>query len=262
MNLHALQSAFQDYVIALNGGIAMQIRSLPGATASQRLEIYAEAYRLRLAEVLAYHFPALAKYLGESEFDELAVKFIDGNPSRRFSVRWFGDRLEDFLRTTPPYRDRPELAELAAFEWALEGAFDAADTVPVRREDLTALPATCWPALHFTFQPALQTLNLSRNAVEIWQTTGSGRTPPPVALAGPAQHWLIWRQGFNCKFRPLSETEANTLNAARSARPFAELCELIDREAGDAGAAAEAASLLQRWVADELITGIETGTTQ
>ena len=257
MNLQALQSAFQDYVIALNGGIAMQIRSHPGATAAQRLEIYAEAYRLRLAEVLANHFPALAKYLGETGFDELAVKFIDANPSRRFSVRWYGDRLDNFLRTTPPYRDRPELAELAAFEWALECAFDAADTVPVRREDLAAVPPSGWPALRFKFQPALQTLKLNRNVIDIWQAAGSGRTPP-AAVPGPTQPWLIWRRDFNSKFRPLFEREAKALDAARASRSFAELCELLDRAAGDAGAAAEAASLLQRWVADELIVGFET----
>ena len=54
--------------------------------------------------------------------------------------------------------------------------------------------------------------------------------------------------------------EARVLDAARSGKSFAGLCELIDRETADNSAAAQAASLLQRWIADERIAGIETRT--
>ncbi|MBI2994518.1 MAG: putative DNA-binding domain-containing protein [Gammaproteobacteria bacterium] len=252
MNLQALQNAFQDYVIALKPGIGMRIRSLPGATASQRLEIYAEAYRLRLAEVLRNHFPVLAAYLGEHAFDELAVRYIDANPSSQYSVRWFGGGLEQFLRAAPLGQDRPLLAELAGFEWRLNRAFDAADSAPIVRAALAALPASSWPALRFVFQPGLQRFKLNWNVVEIWKAIDAGQ-PAPAPETGPAKPWLVWRQDLNCRFRPLPELEASVLDAARSGMPFAYLCELVDRGAEQDDSAAQATAFLQRWIADKLV---------
>lgn len=252
MNLRLLQNAFQDYVLALKPAIEDEIVDRPGAPAEQRLEIYAQAYRLRLVEVLQDNFPGISRWLDEEEFDRLAITYIDGNPSRRFSVRWFGDGLAAFLRTAAPWRTRPALSEMAEFEWALADAFDAPDEAPLTRERFTSLPATEWPGLRFNFQVGLRRLDFHWNVVEVWEALQAKReAPEPRAVE--VQPWLIWRADLKSRFRRLSGPEARALDAARRGACFAELCELLGREEGDYDVAAEAAGMLQRWVGDGLL---------
>ena len=158
MKLDQLQNGFQKYVLHLDGGIEPFIRDGATETAAVRLEIYAEAYRLRLVEVLTDQYPALSGWLGPEDFDRLAIGYIDACPSRNFSVREFGAVLGDFLSHMSPYQERPALAEMARFEWALAGAFDAADIPSLQHEDLASIPAPEWPFLELLFHPGVRRL--------------------------------------------------------------------------------------------------------
>ena len=48
-----------------------------GVIAQQRIGIYRDAYHLRLAEALASNYPAIALYLGETDFSVLAQAYSD-----------------------------------------------------------------------------------------------------------------------------------------------------------------------------------------
>src|SRR4030067_3631289 len=109
-------------------------------SAEERLPIYANAYRLRLLEALGTDYPGLHTVLGDDEFDAMGRAYIAAHPSPYFSLRWFGDRMSEFLRTTAPYDKYPVLTEMAAFEWAQSHAFESADTAGARINDLAALP--------------------------------------------------------------------------------------------------------------------------
>ena len=54
--LRALQNSFQDYVLRGDQGVVSQVAAEDTADARERLQVYAEAYRLRLLEALG---PAL-----------------------------------------------------------------------------------------------------------------------------------------------------------------------------------------------------------
>ncbi len=77
---------------------SQQVRGTTRVPASTRLAIYANAYRARLSEGLESNFPVLAKLMGVSEFRGLAHRYIEGHESRHRSIRWYGDRLAQFLR--------------------------------------------------------------------------------------------------------------------------------------------------------------------
>ena len=74
-----------------------------------RLAIYGDAYRSRLADALGSNFPALAKLLDE-EFHELALAYVDTHDSPYFSIRYYGDHLEEFLATDAQYAGAPVLS--------------------------------------------------------------------------------------------------------------------------------------------------------
>src|SRR4030065_594600 len=109
-------------------------------SAEERLAIYANAYRLRLLEALGTDYPGLHTVLGDDEFDAMGRAYIAAHPSPYFSLRWFGDRMSESLRTTAPYEKYPVFTEMAAFQWAQSDAFDAAHSAVASINDLAAIP--------------------------------------------------------------------------------------------------------------------------
>ena len=101
--LAATQAAMQAWLLQGEPGIAM---SVDGDAAAQRLRIYADAYRLRLLEVLGNDFPICKTVLGDEAFDALAAHF-DGSPL--VSVSRAGDESELLLRKSDEATDRMEL---------------------------------------------------------------------------------------------------------------------------------------------------------
>jgi len=138
--LTGTQARFQAYVLAGDGAIVTDIAGADDAFRRTRLDIYYNAYRLRLAEALATDYEILKAYIGDEVFDAIVGDYIDAHPSVFRNVRWFGGHLADFLRGGPRYAGQPILADLARFEWTLGLAFDAADTAALRCEDVSAVP--------------------------------------------------------------------------------------------------------------------------
>src|SRR5688572_4103050 len=137
-----------------------------GFTRAQRLNVYREGYYLRLGEALAETFPVLRTVLGDDDFRVLVRRYVDAHPSRHFSVRRYGYRLVRWLGKCP-FSDRPALAELAEWEWAMAHAFDAADPGPIAFDALTSIPPAQWPDVRFEFQAALRQVTTRWNTVAI-----------------------------------------------------------------------------------------------
>lgn len=151
--------------------------------------------------------PPLPELLGDEASRALRLAYLEAYPS----VRWFGPHLERLLRQVHPYRDPPELAELAAFEWAQGEVTDAADGPATGVEALAALAPACWPRIwprmRMVFHPALRRLDLACNVRALWQAMRAGATPPPLARADPPVPWLLWRRGIEVHGRSLADDE-------------------------------------------------------
>jgi hypothetical protein len=77
----------------------------------------------------------LGIYLGDDLFEQMVDGYIDSAPSQHPSLRFFGDRLPDYLQDTLPFSDHPILAEIASFERSLLNACDSAYTAPLNHHD-------------------------------------------------------------------------------------------------------------------------------
>ncbi len=148
-----IQADLQHYVTRGGGAARVHIIGTDSASADERLDVYFQAYRLRLIEVLETDFAGLRSLVNEAEFTDLAIGYIEAHPSVHPSVRWFGELLPEFLSTQAPWRDRPVLGEMAQLEWLRGRAFDAADRTPLTSEELAAVPAEQWPGLRARFPP-------------------------------------------------------------------------------------------------------------
>ena len=251
--LARVQREFQDYL--LRGDAAVEARVLGSARVpvATRLQIYAGAYRSRLAQALESNYPVLAKLLGEADFGSLAADYIAAHDSPFFSIRYYGDALAKFLAAREDYAAAPVLAELAQWEWAMTAAFDAADAAPLTAEALGSIPPARWAQLRLRWHPSVQRLTLWWNVPQLWQALSAGRERPAPTLAPAPLEWLLWREKLTTYFRPLPKTEAGMLDAARSGWPFGELCTLLCEEVGDTEAPAQAAALLRGWISSGLI---------
>lgn len=224
----------------------------PSLSVERGLQIYHNAYRARLREVLREDFSAVHYWLGDEQFDELAVAYIKACPSERFSLRWFGQRFPDYIEQHMVAEQRDALVELARLEWCFTLAFDAVEAAPLSLEQMACLPAHAWPDLQVQLLPCVQHLPLRYNSVALWQAAkASTDFPVSQALAEPALV-LIWRQELVSHYRSLSADEAQALlGMCVQGWSFGQLCEQL-AEHGEL-APLKAAGWLKQWISEALL---------
>jgi hypothetical protein len=252
--LAQLQRALQARVVDGDTAIADAIDASAEIPAATRLEVYSDAYRLRLIEALQANYPLLAQVIGDHPFARLAQLYLAVHPSRHYSIRWFGHRLADFLREHADYHKQPWLPELATWEWAVATAFDAADATFLTVEQLSAVAPGAWPEMRLTFHPSLQRVALTTNVLDITKAAADNLSLPCPATQ-PRTEWLIWRQDLTVQYRLLDANEAAAIDAAVAGRTFGELCELLAvRDAEEDQVPLIAASLLKQWITDQCVS--------
>ena len=247
--LAGLQGQFAAHILRGEEARAL-VQAQDQDDAARRLRVYHEAYRLRLIEVLNEELGGLRALLNESDFDALLRDYIEAQPSTHRNVRWYGAGLSDFLKRDARGSQRPELAQMAALEWTLTLAFDAADETLLRIEDVAALSAAQWPQLKLQVAAHLHTLNLDWNLAAIREAVDAGNAPPTLQAQDP-QSWAIWRRAYGVRYRVLEAEEAALMPALREGLNFAELCEHLRRWHEEEQLAPRAAGLLRRWIEDE-----------
>jgi len=127
-------------------------------TSLERLEIYSRSYWYRLFDSLYEDFPGLRAVLGQRAFQRLSKAYLTDCPSRSFTLRNLGSRLEDWLRRNPAYAGgRLALAlDMIRLEWAHIEAFDEKTEKVLGPEDLLELGA----GLRLKLQPYIRLIEL------------------------------------------------------------------------------------------------------
>jgi hypothetical protein len=125
----------------------------------ERLEIYNRQYWFRILDCFYDDFPGLRAVIGEKKFSVLAEEYISRLPSRSFTLRNLGSRLEKFLRKEPKWiGPNIDLAlDMIRLEWARITAFDEEALPPITTKELLGTnPAK----LKLNLQPYLSLLEL------------------------------------------------------------------------------------------------------
>jgi hypothetical protein len=258
--LPEIQEAFQHFLLEGKAEISAHVLGTNRVPVETRLGIYGDAYKARLSEALEASFPVLAQLLGEHDFQELASRYVSGHESTFFSIRYYGDRMAEFLATHPQYAKAPLLCELARWEWAMAEAFDAADADPIGPEAFGQISPEEWEQLRFEWHPSVQVLHLEWNVPQIWKTVTEGpadETPSEGTepLLEPSS-WLIWRRDLQIFFRPLVPMEAVSIEASRAGQSFGELCMALCEHLEETESSRQAAGFLRGWVESGLISSI------
>jgi Putative DNA-binding domain len=239
--LRLLQDSFQWALMA-------QQPARPGVLARQgHFSVYLQAYRARLRAALRDNYEVLAQVMGDDDFDALAGHYIALQPSRHYSLRWFGHHLPDFMAANPLWVSHPALQDLATLEWALRDAFDAADQPVLQADSLRCLPASDWPGLQFSLHPSVQLLSLKWAVGPVWNAIKSEQAGVPAPE--PLEHTvLVWREGLQPRWMSLDASARTFLQAAQSGQTFGALCETLAQTLAPDEAVAQAAGLLHQMI--------------
>ncbi len=254
--LLSLQNKFQKYLLYLDQNIYRDIVGTKKVLVANRLDIYANAYRLRLVEVLAGSYPVLKAHLGNKKFAVLANEYIDSYPSHSPSLRWFGDQLEYFLIQHPKYKRSQYLTELAKVEWTMESVFDATNSDIVTLEFVAKIPLKAWANMRLRMHTSLYCLDLSWNVMQLWEAISLKKTPKKMRQNKSSEHWIFWRQDLINQCRLLPVDEAYALSAILKGKKFGEVCEGLRQWVGEDEVGMRAATLLKGWVAQGLVAEI------
>jgi hypothetical protein len=135
------------------------IRPNDRLTSFERLEIYNRQYWFRVLDGFYEDFPGLRAVLGDRRFDAAAKAYLTECPSRSFTMRDLGSRLESWLRKHPKYAsNRQQLAlDMVRLEWAEIETFDSAAESPV---SVGALQNANPTRLRLKLQPYIRLLAL------------------------------------------------------------------------------------------------------
>jgi Putative DNA-binding domain len=124
----------------------------------ERLEIYNRQYWFRVLAALDEDFLGLRAIVGQRRFEALCRAYLVDCPSKSFTLRNLGARLEWWLQSHPQWiRPRAGLAlDMVRLEWAEIEAFDGAAEPALTPQDVL----TSDPDPQFRLQPYLQLLRL------------------------------------------------------------------------------------------------------
>lgn len=249
--LEKIQTDFQSYVLERSDDGLQHIVGSARGSVEQRLDVYYQAYRLRLLEVLGSNYPGLKGMLDGEEFTAVGEAYITRHPSAKPSIRWFGSHLADFLQETQA--DLPHWAEMAHFDWLRDKAFDATDMIAVTVEQLSGQSADIWAELRFEFHPSVQKQKLLWNICDIWQAIRTDDTiPGPVLLPEPTTV-AVWRQELTVCWRSMPGDETAALAAAMDGQSFSDVCTGLCDWHDESEVPARGAGILKQWITDGLI---------
>ncbi len=247
---------FEAYIKGEDTPITDCVISDAKGDAVERMNIYRDAYALRLIDILYGDFPTIYEILGTDAFVEMAKTYLAAYPSTSFTVRHFGQYLAKFLSETKPYVDYPYLSQIADFEWAKGTVFDAPDTDIFTLEQLGSIADSAWQTATFTFIPAMTRLLYDYNIPQIWQAVKDDQqNNEPQKLATPMA-WVMWRKDLNPHWYSMPADEDWFFIQARRGTTFGELCEGLSQWLDDDQIARRAAEIVRRWIDEKMLASI------
>ena len=224
-NLRRLQTELLDYLLDQSPVIEEYIASGGSIDKRTRLNIYGNAYKLRLRDVIDTDHEILSYYLGDDLFNKLVDGYIESHPSTYASLRDFCCEIPMYLKVTPPFRDHPVISELARFERTLLFAFDANDAPLAKMIELSNVPLDKWPNIQVRFHPSVQLFETFTNCVEVWRAIKLKATPPE-AIENDNIVWIVWRTVERItEFRSMNVSEIGMIKAFLQGATLAEVCE-------------------------------------
>ncbi|WP_242138781.1 DNA-binding domain-containing protein [Sphingomonas sp. TREG-RG-20F-R18-01] len=247
MSLLALQRTFLDFLLDQPTDLPVAV----GGSAGPGLAVYHNAYRAQLVACLKDSYERLWAWLGDDAFEAAARHHIALHAPTSWTLGEYGIGFADTIDAL--YPEDPEVAEIAALDWALRRAFDGPDARPF---DPARFAEVDWDDAVLHFVPTLDLLPVKTNCGAIWTAIAAGDAVPAAQML-PEPAWVrVWRADLQPHFATIEQTESDAIQRAASGSSFAHLCDGLAERIGVEEALLAAGRYLASWVQDGLIVDI------
>jgi len=250
-SLAKLQNDFQDYLLGRSDHVLERVDGTSAVNAARRLDIYYNAYRLRLLELLMDTYERVVPYIGGENFESAARVYIERHPPSARSVRDYGANFPGFLADY--FEQDPEVAELAAMDQRLRDSFDAPDADALGIDDVAVLKPEDWEAVTFKLHPTVSFQEFNWNTIAIWQKLSNDERPPAAAKINTPVFCLFWRIDLQPHFRSLTKEENAVLQLIAEGKTFGNACNLLADAFPELDVTSHIAGWLQTWLRDGIL---------
>lgn len=228
--------------------VATLLRSQPPLQARQRVAIYRDMYRIRLAEALSEDFPRLRAALGPLRWRRLVRSCIAVEPSRHAALEAYSGVFAQFVAREGGAQHLPHwAAALAAIEWSRCRAWLAPADPPLDMVRLQAALADPSCPLRLRLCRATQ---LERTGLAAWLRAGGA--PPRARPRGPFSVRISRTAQFERREAVLHPAEAWLLLALGEGQSLQEALGTLGQRAPRA--LPLVGGWLQAWAADGVVT--------
>ncbi|WP_295526450.1 DNA-binding domain-containing protein [Novosphingobium sp. Chol11] len=245
MNLAELQHTFRDWLVEADETAEWRLGGGPGTA------IYQNNYRTSLMGCLGENYKRVASWLGEDTFEAAAARYVDAHPPTSWTLDAYGERFGAFLARI--YPDDPEVADLAAIDWAVGQVFVSADAAALRPE---ALAVEDWDTAVIRAVPSLRQITLASNADAIWRALAAEEMPPAACREEEPVVLLFWRQGLEPVFRRAAAHDLDVLAWSAQGLGFGPICAQLAQTLGEEAAVSAAGTVLGQWLTEEMVAAI------
>lgn len=194
--------------------------------ARSRMEVYWNAFRIRLQDCMAADYPVFKLAVGDELFENFVAEYLEAHPPQSYTLGRLGMKFPEFLAASRPPRedaDTPDwadcLADLARFELALNEVFDGpgleshTGSAPSRFHALSSLNDEEFVNLRFQAAPSLRLLTTRFAVRDHYLALRRGRPEEP---APSTQHIAVTRVDYAVKHFELSRVQWQLLCALRN----------------------------------------------
>ncbi len=227
-----LEQIVKPYGITDEG--ARNLRSELPTPALAGLKVYNHAYFLRLEEVLADTYSALAYITEEEGFRHLIAAYLAAHPPMGSSLKDVGRTLPDFLRDPATELDYDFgvplelLGDIAAVEQARADAFIAEEEPVLSPDRLQTFTPRDWEQAEFRLSNTPCLVRVRYHVLPVLDAIAKGELPDPPEES--PRSYLIYRQGHAVRETEVSAEEARLLEALGQGAGLLDLCDASRRD--------------------------------
>lgn len=193
----------------------------------RRIGIYGNAIRVRLTNSLSSTYKAVYALIGEACFEALARRYMRAHPPQTGCLYGFGDAFSAFITDSPLQESLPYLAEVAAFEWAWQSSYRAANSQPLPPEWFTTCGEDALTEATLSLRPDVRLLATTYPVEAIWRYTSDPDALTPPELTPGRYYYLIHRPALEVRTEQISAALWSLLTALNDGYGLADAAEQV-----------------------------------
>lgn len=209
MELKVQQLLFKEGVCADSDRILPYLSEGGNLSAADGLQIYREAYSIRMRSYLEDDFPQTFSFWNETEKNMIVRSYSMAYPSSSPTATDFGANFSPFLASRKWPARLEFLPEMARLEWLMVRAKHAASMEEDGWERVTTASESDWMRSRFVFDPSLHLLESSWPLLELYEA----KSPNIEVKRGASSLYIVYLEEGLPMLRELEEMEGKLLHS-------------------------------------------------